>query len=57
MPEATAFKRSKLLLVILAIILASVVLPVPGGPYNIIEGILSSSIMRRKKRPLPRICS
>ncbi len=40
-----------------AIILAIVVLPVPGGPHKIIEGTLPCSIAVRKMLPLPARCS
>lgn len=39
------------------IILASVVLPHPGGPYSKIEEMRSPSIARRSRRPGPTICS
>ena len=45
MPEATAEKDINLLFVFLAIILASVVLPQPGGPQKIMENNLSPSII------------
>jgi hypothetical protein len=41
---------------VLAIIFAIVVLPVPGGPQSIIEGILPCSIAVRKMLPLPVRC-
>src|SRR3954469_23512667 len=38
-------------------ILAIVVLPVPGGPQRIMEGILPCSIAVRRMLPLPVRCS
>ena len=46
----------KLDLVFLAIISAKVVLPTPGGPQKISEGILSWSIISRKIFPSPIKC-
>ena len=53
-PLVTAEKSMKLALVLPAIMRASVVLPTPGGPQNIIEPILSLSISLRNTFPSPR---
>ncbi len=56
-PETAALKGTKWVLVILAIILAKVVFPEPGGPQRIIDWSLSSSIALRKGFPGPIIFS
>ena len=56
MPLVTAEKSIKLALVRLAIMRASVVLPTPGGPQNIMEPILSLSIILRSTLPSPKRC-
>jgi len=40
----------------LAIIIAKVLLPVPAGPYNIIEGSVSPSMALRSIEPGPSKC-
>ena len=53
-PDITALICSKWLRVVCAMIIASVVLPVPGGPHSRIdEKSLSASIARRSNRPGP----
>ena len=52
-----ALKVKKRLLLCWAIILASVVLPVPGGPQNISEGKKPLSICCRKAPYAPTKCS
>ena len=56
-PDDTAERDLKLRFVKFDIILASVVLPVPGGPQNIIDGMDLFSIKFRKIFPSPKICS
>ena len=51
MPPVTAEKVMNSALVFRAMIPASVVLPTPGGPQNIIEGILSLSMILRRIFP------
>ena len=57
MPESTALNRTKSLRVRRATIVASVVLPEPGGPHKIMEPNSSRSIWRRSALPGPRIWS
>src|SRR5262249_42466453 len=57
MPEVTALKGTNSDAVRRAIICASVVLPVPGGPQKTIEVRRSSSIRRRRSLPLASRCS
>src|SRR5579872_686505 len=56
-PALTALIATKLEAVRLAMTLASVVLPEPGGPQKIIEPTWSCSIDRRRILPGPRMCS
>jgi hypothetical protein len=56
-PALTAESAAKFAPVCCAMICASVVLPVPGGPHRIIEGIWSLSMARRSARPGPSTCS
>ena len=56
-PDPTALTELKWLLVTLAIRLAKVVLPVPGGPQRIIEGMRSASMLRRRTVSGPTMCS
>ena len=53
---STPLRRSKREAVALAMISASVVFPVPGGPKRMIEEIRSASIARRSNFPAPRMC-
>ena len=55
-PLVTAEKSTNFDLVLPAIIRASVVLPTPGGPQNIIEPTVSFSISRRSILPSPSKC-
>ena len=57
MPLVTAENSMKLALVVSAMILASVVLPTPGGPQKIIELASSRSICTRSGLPGPTRCS
>src|SRR5205809_161728 len=54
---STPLIRINLACVISAMILASVVFPLPGGPEKITDGSRSASIARRKSLPGARICS
>ncbi len=54
MPESTALKEMKSVLVRRAIKRARVVLPQPGGPQKSMEPILSDSICMRSGLPGPR---
>src|SRR6266446_7822985 len=54
---STPLSRTNLACVISAMIWASVVFPVPGGPDKITDGKRSASIARRSNFPGPRICS
>src|SRR5947209_88071 len=54
---STPLSRTNLACVISAMIWASVVFPVPGGPERITDGKRSASIARRSNFPGPRICS
>ena len=54
---STPLSLTNLACVISAIICASVVFPVPGGPERITEGNRSASIARRKSFPGARMCS
>ena len=56
-PAETALRVTKCAWVWRAITSASVVLPLPGGPHKIIEGIRSSSMLRRSTRPGAKRCS
>ena len=56
MPLVTAEKLMKLALVVLAMTLARVVLPTPGGPQKIMEGMRSDSTIRLKTLPSPIRC-
>ena len=56
-PEDTADNEVKFIFVSSAIILARVVLPVPGGPQNIIDGIVLFLIRLVKILSFPSICS
>ena len=56
-PDDTAFKMTKLLSVVDAIIEASVVLPVPGGPKKIELPSLFDAMARLKKEFLLTKCS
>ena len=56
MPLVTAEKFMKDALVFLAITLAKVVFPTPGGPQKIIEGIRSFSMIFLKTFPSPIRC-
>ncbi len=56
-PALTALTGLKWEEVMFAMIFASVVLPLPGGPQSINEGIWPLSINWRKACPLPTICS
>jgi hypothetical protein len=56
-PDITAENSIKLACVICAIIFASVVFPVPGGPQKIIEVASSFSIASRSGLPGPSRCS
>jgi TrmH family RNA methyltransferase len=49
--------RGAALVVVRAMICASVVFPVPGGPQRMMEVISSRSIWRRSGLPGPRMCS
>ena len=55
-PLVTAEKSIKLAFVRFAMMRASVVLPTPGGPQNIIEPVLSPSISLRSTLPSPKRC-
>ena len=57
LPALTAESSSKAAPVTEAIRRATVVLPVPGGPYRITEPSRSSSIVRRSGAPGPSRCS
>jgi hypothetical protein len=54
---STPLIRMNLAWVISAMMRASVVFPLPGGPEKITEGKRSASIARRKSLPGPRMCS
>jgi hypothetical protein len=57
-PARTALRVSKCDFVVLAMIIASVVLPVPGGPQKMMEEKRRSvSMARRSSLPGPRMCS
>ena len=56
-PAVTAERATKRARVPRAMTLASVVLPLPGGPQKIIEGTTSRSSARRSARPGPSRCS
>ena len=53
---STPLSRSNRDTVALAMISASVVFPVPGGPKRMIEEMRSASIARRSNFPGPRMC-
>jgi len=55
-PQFTAERVKKGASTLVAIILASVVLPTPGGPQKIHEEILPASIIRRRGCPSPMRC-
>jgi hypothetical protein len=57
MPLITAENSMKLARVVSAMILASVVLPTPGGPQKIMEPVSSRSICTRSGLPGPTRCS
>ena len=54
--DSTPLSRSNLLLVWRAMICASDVLPVPGGPKKISDWMRSASMARRSNWPGPRMC-
>ena len=54
---STPLSRSNFACVIAAMICASVVLPVPGGPEKMSDGMRSASIARRSSFPGARMCS
>ena len=54
--DSTPLKRSNLLLVWRAMICASDVLPVPGGPKKISDWMRSASMARRSNCPGARMC-
>ena len=54
MPESTALKRTKSLRVLRATMVASVVLPEPGGPQRIIEPSSSRSICAPQRLARPQ---
>jgi alanyl-tRNA synthetase len=54
--DSTPLKRSNLLLVCRAMICASDVLPVPGGPKKISDWMRSASMARRSNCPGARMC-
>src|SRR5262245_10074301 len=54
---STPLSRTYFDCVIAAIICASVVFPVPGGPEKMTDGSRSASIARRRSLPGARICS
>ena len=56
-PEETAERDLKFISDLSAIIFARVVLPVPGGPQKIIDGMVLFWIRLYKGFPLPNICS
>lgn len=56
-PELMALKVKNGAFKVCAIILAMVVLPVPGGPHKIMDGSLPCSMAVRKMLPLPVRCS
>ena len=56
-PDATALIALKWLFVTLATSVASVVLPVPGGPHSMMDGTRSASMLSRRTRPGPMISS
>ncbi len=55
-PAVTALSGTKYDLETLAMTRASVVLPLPGGPHNMMEGSWSDSMALRKTLPSPMIC-
>ena len=57
MPPITAENSMKLAWVASAMILASVVLPTPGGPHRIMDPASSRSISTRRGLPGPSRCS
>jgi len=57
MPLITAENSMKVALVVSAMILASVVLPTPGGPHKIMDPESSCSICTRNGFPGPTRCS
>src|SRR5262249_47022188 len=54
---STPLIRTNFACVISAIMRASVVFPLPGGPYRITDGRRSASIARRNSLPGARMCS
>ena len=56
MPLVTAEKLMNSAFVILAMIRASVVFPVPGGPQKIMEGMRSLSMSFLRTMPFPSRC-